>query len=130
MSTICNAAVPHCLWSPYGGPLHHVFSDASSKKHQCPSLNFAAHVASSLALCIQVSVWPFFVQSMSLNIDKIMIPSSKGSGFRPFRKARICFFILRVEAPGYTCQTNWTSRAAKFNCSSHPVFVPYFIQFC
>ena len=67
-----------------GFPFNHLFSDAGSKKHQCPGLNWVANAATSLALCEQVSVSPFFFHSMSLIIDMNMIPSSKDSGFCPF----------------------------------------------
>ena len=50
-------------------PFHHVFSDAGPGKHHCPGLNWVANAAASLALCKQISVLPFFVHSMSLNID-------------------------------------------------------------
>ena len=52
---------------------HHVFSDAGSTKHHCLGLNWAAYAATSLALCKQVSVLPFFVHSMSFNKDMNMI---------------------------------------------------------
>ena len=48
-------------------------------------LNVAANATTSVAPCKQISVLPFFVQSKSLNTEKIMIPSSKDSGFRPVR---------------------------------------------
>ena len=71
-------------------PFYHVFSDDGAKKHQCPGLKCAAHAATSLTLCKQISVLPFVVQSMSLKFDKNMILSSKDSGFHPFRNVRIC----------------------------------------
>ena len=48
-----------------GLPFHHVFSDASPKKHQCPGLKLAAHAATSLAQCKQISVLPFLMHSVS-----------------------------------------------------------------
>ena len=79
MSTICHATLSHCPSNLLAMPFHHVFSDAHSRKQQCPGLKCAAKAATSLALCKQVSVLPFFVRSMSLNIDKIMILHSKKS---------------------------------------------------
>ena len=90
ISTISNAAISHVE-----AAFHHVFSDAGPKKHQCPRLNWIANAATSLVLCKQVSVLPFFVRSMSLNTDMNVILSSKDSGVSPF---------ARVEAPGNTCQ--------------------------
>ena len=56
--------------------LFHVFSGANSKKHKCPGLNFAANAANSLALCNQISVLPFLVLSMSLNMDGTILSSN------------------------------------------------------
>ena len=81
MSTIFNAVVSHFPSGSLRFPFHHVFSDAGRRKHHCPGLNWVANAATSLALCKQVSVFPFIVHSKLLNIDMKMIVSSKHSGF-------------------------------------------------
>ena len=96
------------------------FLTRASKKHQCPGLNWVPNAATSLALYKQVSASPFFVHSMSLNIDMNMFLSSKGSRICPFKHLRMYFLMSGVEAPGNTCQMNCTSRATKFNCSKNP----------
>ena len=49
-----------------------------------------------------------------------MILSWKDSGFSPFRYVWICFLMLRVEAPGGTCQICCTSGTAEFHISAIP----------
>ena len=120
MSHIGNATTSNCPWGSLECPFHNVLSDAGSRKHQCSGLNLVANAASSLALCKQVSVLPFFVQSMQLNTDMNMILSSKDSGHCPFRYSWICLLMSAVEAPGNTCQMNNTSLAAKFSFSTNP----------
>ena len=83
MSTICHATTSHDRCS-LEFSLHHVFSDAGPRKHQCPGFNWVANAETSVALCKQVSVLPFFVHSVSLNMDMDMISSSKDSGVCPF----------------------------------------------
>ena len=82
---------------------------------------YAANAATSLALCTQISALRFFVQSMWLNIDNIMILSSNDSGFCPVTYLPEYASRCRVEAHGNTCHLNCTSRAAKFNVSSNPL---------
>ena len=69
MSTICNGTISHYPWGSLEFALHHALSDAGSKKHQCRGLNLVANAATSVALCKHFSVLPFFLHSMSLNID-------------------------------------------------------------
>ena len=60
MSIICNATISHFPWGSLAFPIHHVFSDAGPRKHQCPGLNLVANAATSVALCKHVSALPFF----------------------------------------------------------------------
>ena len=57
------------------------FSDAGSRKHQCPGLFWVAHATTSWTLWKKVSALLFFVHSMSLSIDMNLILSSEDSGF-------------------------------------------------
>ena len=64
---------------------HDVFSDAGTKKHQCPGLNLVANATTSLALCGKVSVFAFHCPFGVVDQRNDMILSSTDSGFCPFR---------------------------------------------
>ena len=51
VSEICNAILNHYPWGSLEFPFQHVFSDLSTKKHQCPGLKCVANAATSVALC-------------------------------------------------------------------------------